>query len=239
MCSFIFNRQLFSFSCYVLYIDQIEPSTSPPGQPPGNRQQSFPGAGNFTLGSALGSGIWPAILSQGPGIWPTAISKVQIPGGCPERGACWSFKLIDTLLLVFENFVLSILLCFLSLLNMIESIHCISSFKNVTVCCTRQLADLSDFDWQMQRVNQFFPSTGGRRNRKSLVFGQAVFLTSSQSFLSDKTASYAGYYIRASYIVFLFVKSDNNNRKQRNKTCFQILHSSVKTSAKFVWILER
>ena len=46
---------------------------------------------------------------------------------------------------------------------------------------------------QMQRANQFFPSTGGRRIWKSLVFEQAVFLTSPQSFLSHKTASYVGY----------------------------------------------
>ena len=46
---------------------------------------------------------------------------------------------------------------------------------------------------QMQRANQFFPSTGGWRNWKSLVFGQVVFLTSPKSFLSHKTTSYAGY----------------------------------------------
>ena len=35
-------------------------------------------------------------LSPGEHIWPTAISKVQMPGGWPGGGACWSFKLIDT-----------------------------------------------------------------------------------------------------------------------------------------------
>ena len=34
----------------------------------------------------------------------------------------------------------------------------------------------------MQRTNQFFPSTGGRRIRKSLVFRQVVFSNLSQVF---------------------------------------------------------
>ena len=59
---------------------------------------SCPGDGDIWTQMILphgGEGIWPAILSQRQGIWPTAISKVQMPGGCP--GGILKFELIDTL----------------------------------------------------------------------------------------------------------------------------------------------
>ena len=114
------------------------------------------------------------------------------------------------LLLVFENFVLSILLCFLSLLNMIQSIHCIY-YKFIQKCHSllHQTACIFTRFWltiQMQRANQFFSSTGGRRIRKSLVFGQAVLiLTSPQSFLSPKTASYAGYVFILGFCLYIVI----------------------------------
>ena len=47
-------------------------------------------------------------------------------------------------------------------------------------------------------------------------------------------------HICAFYIVFLFVKSENNNFRKINKTCSPCLHSLVKTSVgKFVRILEQ
>ena len=45
-------------------------------------------------------------------------------------------------------------------------------------------------------------------------------------------------YICASYIVFLFVTTENTDFI-KNKTCSPCLHSQVKTSAKFVRILEQ
>ena len=46
-------------------------------------------------------------------------------------------------------------------------------------------------------------------------------------------------YTRTLYIVFFFVKTDNNNFYKRNKTYSPCLHSPVKTLAKFVRILEQ
>ena len=43
----------------------------------------------------------------------------------------------------------------------------------------------------------------------------------------------------SSYIVFLFVKTENNNFIKEIKTCSPCLHSLVKTSAKFVRIFEQ
>ena len=45
--------------------------------------------------------------------------------------------------------------------------------------------------------------------------------------------------VRASYIVFLFVKTENNNSIKEIKTCCPCLHSLLKTSAKFLRILEQ
>ena len=46
--------------------------------------------------------------------------------------------------------------------------------------------------------------------------------------------------VRASYIVFLIVNTENNNFiYKRSKTCCPCLHSPLKTSAKFVRILEQ
>ena len=81
------------------------------------------------------------------------------------------------LLLVFENFVSSILLCFLSLLNMIVlnsfTEHILYKFIQKCHNLLHQTTCIFTRFWltsQMQRTNQFFPSTGGRRNSKKLSF---------------------------------------------------------------------
>ena len=80
------------------------------------------------------------------------------------------------LLLVFENFVLLILLCFLCLLNMIvlNSFTEHILYKFIQKCLNNLYIYLTLIDKPNAKNQSVFPvrSSGGRRIRKSLVFGQ-------------------------------------------------------------------